>query len=209
MNEFEDLSEQDSYADGFHVTATRGDAGSFITSFAERYRLNIREAMTAISQAEELVTAGWSDKSPFTSENLKRASLYSARFKLSMSEAQDALSEVEEQFPHGPTQVAAASSGLRVALMDIFGELLRLPPAKAYVGIRQLLWVLDQSSVDDLLNHETPADWWQRTGQSRFMCYNGAEAIRTRLKLPLRQDQRKAGTRSRQRIKREKQLKKT
>lgn len=119
------------------------------------------------------------------------------------------LAEFCAEFPHLPRAEAAevlhwlAERGgrvgrpaareavrFKVSLLDLFDVLLGFPRRSAHQGIRQLLWVLEDERVDDLLNHESPGHWFRRYGLSKYMCYKGAEAIRQKLGLPLRKDQR-------------------
>jgi hypothetical protein len=79
---------------------------------------------------------------------------------------------------------------IKASLMDIALVLVSFKPKDAYFGIRNLLWTLDDPSIDDALNHETPADWWPMTGKSKYMSYKRAAEIAKRLGQPKRKDQR-------------------
>lgn len=122
----------------------------------------------------------------------------SARYNLNTATAMELITEVMEVFGAAAADRARPQLALKTSLLSLFSVLLAFKPDGAYWGIRKLLWVLDDPSVDDLIGHQSPADWWRATGKSKFMCYKSAEAVRLELKLPLREDQRKATTRARQ-----------
>lgn len=106
------------------------------------------------------------------------------------AEAAEILHWMAEKSVARTARPSAPALPLKISLLDLCGALLALPHGETFYGIRKLLWVLDDRRVDDLLGHQSPADWFRATGKSKFMCYKSADALRRELKLPVRADQR-------------------
>lgn len=110
---------------------------------------------------------------------------------------------------------AAVASGAQTSGQDAFGMTAKWfeiaakmaqfkTPKDFYFGWKMLLWRMNQPIFDDLLNHQTPADWWRPMGISKEMAYRKANELGDALGLPRRDDQRSIESRAKMVVARKK-----